>query len=82
VPGARNALCVTNGDFYTYAYSNADGNTYDQPQRHTNGHSNRDTYCHSYRHGPANAHRQARSNTKATSHTSTASRQASTRIIG
>jgi hypothetical protein len=48
-------LCVTNGDFYTYAYSNADGNTYDQPQRHTNGHSNRDTYCHSYRHGPANA---------------------------
>jgi len=78
VPGARNALCVTNGDFYTYAYSNADGNTYDQPQRHTNGHSNRDTYCH----GPANAHRQARSNTKATSHTSTASRQASTRIIG
>ena len=36
---------VTNSDFYAYAYSDADGNTYDYAQCYTNGHSNGHTHA-------------------------------------
>lgn len=40
-------MCVTNSDFYAYAYSDADGNTYDYAQCYTNRHS--DEHSNSYR---------------------------------